>query len=396
MKAATLCVIAMMGLAGIATAQQPPAAEQVSATGVIRNTAAWNLASKTRLAISGYDPVSYFPQGGSKPLKGDSKYEVFHMGARYWFANVANRDAFLKDTSKYEPSHGGWCSWAMREGDKVEVDPTSFIVKDGRLFLFYKGFLADTRSKWLALDHATELGKADANWLKLSGEQAPKAVVLAPVLAPVLASVWEKAAERMGAETAAGYAKGIETLKSMEIEKRAMKTGDAAPAFELADSGGTLRSLEAMRAQGPVVVMFVRGSWCPFCNVQMQAYQQMLPELKSLGASIIAITPQMPERSAEMVSKGGIEFPVLFDRGNEVAKRYGISFTNTSGMDLSKINGDSSGALPVPATYVIGRDGKIDYSFVNADYRLRAEPADILEAVRAASSASTQSKELVK
>lgn len=391
MKAATVCVMAVLSLAGLATAQQPAAAEVVSASGTNRNTAAWNLATKTRLAISGYDPVAYFPQGGSKPLKGDSKFEAFHMGARYWFANEANRDAFLKEPTKFEPSHGGWCSWAMREGDKVEVDPTSFIVKDGRLFLFYKGFLADTRSKWLASDHATELAKADANWLKLSGEQAPKVAMLAPVLE----GVWEKAARKMGAETAAGYEKGIETLKRMEIEKRAMKTGDAAPAFELADSSGTMRSLESMRAQGPVVVMFFRGSWCPFCNAQMQAYQQMLPELKSLGASIVAITPQMPERSAEMVSKGGIEFPVLFDQGNEVAKRYGVSFTNPGGMDLSKVNGDSSGALPVPATYVIGQDGVIDYSYVNADYRMRAEPADILAAVRAAS-VSAQSKELVK
>ena len=392
MKAATVYVMTMLGMAGLAMAQQPAAAEVVSASGTNRNTAAWNLASKTRLAISGYDPVSYFPQGGGKPLKGDSKYEVFHMGARYWFANEANRNAFLMEASKYEPSHGGWCSWAMREGDKVEVDPTSFIVKDGRLFLFYKGFLADTRSKWLARDHATELAAADGNWLKLSGEQAPKPAVLAPALA----GVWEKAAQKMGAETAAGYEKGIETLKRMEIEKHAMKIGDSAPAFELADSSGTMRSLESMRAQGPVVVMFFRGSWCPFCNVQMQAYQQMLPELKSLGASIVAITPQMSERSAEMVSKGGIEFPVLFDQGNEVAKRYGVSFTNPSGMDLSKVNGDSSGALPVPATYVIGQDGVIDYSYVNADYRMRAEPADILAAVRAASSVSTQSKELVK
>lgn len=402
MNTPALCLLLAAASFSHASAQQPAtatsAADSTHAAAPVRNTPAWNLASKTRIAISGYDPVSYFPEGGGKPLKGNAKFEVFHMGARYMFANAANRDAFLKDTSKYEPSHGGWCSWAMREGDKVEVDPTSFIIKDGRLFLFYKGFLADTRSKWLAGDHKTEAGDADRNWKKLSGEEPPQASKPVAALAPSLNQVWEKASEKMGPEIAGNYAKGIETLRASGIEKGAMKVGDTAPPFELVDAGGKSHSLAAMRSNGPVVVTFVRGSWCPFCNVQMAAYQQMMPELKQLGASIVAITPQLPEQAMAMVEKGGLEFPMLFDRGNAAAKSFGIAFTMPEGskMDLSKVNGDSSGMLPVPATYVIDTTGKIVYSFVEVDYRKRAEPVEILAAVRSAASAAAMGNEVSK
>jgi YHS domain-containing protein len=134
-----------------------------------RNVAEWNL-GKGNLAIQGYDPVAYFPEGGATAAKGEESITAEYEGVVYRFASAAHRETFLATPARYEPSHGGWCSYAMLEGDKVQVDPKSFIVKDGRLFLFYKGFLGDTRAKWMKADEAAETRTADAMWKKISGE----------------------------------------------------------------------------------------------------------------------------------------------------------------------------------------------------------------------------------
>ena len=136
-----------------------------------RNPAQWNLDAKTHLAITGYDPVAYFPEGGGRATKGDAKFAAEYKGAVYHFVSADHKEKFLVNPARYEPAHGGWCSWAMQEGDKVDVDPTSFIVRNDRLFLFYNGFLGDTRSKWLKGDHTAEARSADGNWRKLSGEE---------------------------------------------------------------------------------------------------------------------------------------------------------------------------------------------------------------------------------
>jgi len=134
-----------------------------------RKVSEWNL-GKDKLAIEGYDPVAYFPEGGGVATKGDASFATEYGGAVYRFASAAHRDAFLANPARYEPAYGGWCAWAMLDGDKVSVDPKSFLVKDDRLFVFYKGFLGDTRAKWLRADPATEAKTADAMWKKISGE----------------------------------------------------------------------------------------------------------------------------------------------------------------------------------------------------------------------------------
>ena len=137
-----------------------------------RNVDEWNV-GKDRLAIQGYDPVAYFPEEGGVATKGDERFTLRVGGSVYRFSSAAHLEKFRADPSRYQPSHGGWCSYAMLEGDKVQVDPKSFIVKDGRLFLFYKGLLGDTRAKWLKADQATETKTADAMWKKITGESAP-------------------------------------------------------------------------------------------------------------------------------------------------------------------------------------------------------------------------------
>jgi len=127
------------------------------------------------LGLKGYDPVAYFPEGGSKPARGDVNIIAAYKGVRYQFASIENRDLFLKSPARYEPAFGGWCAWAMLDGDKVDFDPNTFLVSGNRLFVFYNGFWGDTRAKWTAKakDQAAEAKQADTNWKKLSGE-APR------------------------------------------------------------------------------------------------------------------------------------------------------------------------------------------------------------------------------
>jgi YHS domain-containing protein len=132
----------------------------------------WNVEvdGDVKVALQGYDPVAYFPEGGGKPAEGSTKFAAVHGGITYRFTSDEHRKLFLADPWKYEPAYGGWCAYAMADGEKVEVDPESFRVLDGRLFVFYDGLFADTRKSWLK-DETALLEKADAAWPKLSGEK---------------------------------------------------------------------------------------------------------------------------------------------------------------------------------------------------------------------------------
>lgn len=137
----------------------------------VRNTAQWNLPKKTKLAIGGYDPVGYFPEGGSKAVKGKKRITYNYLGAEYRFSSAKNRDTFKANPARYEAAHGGWCSWAMKTGNKTKPDPRNFIVKDDRLFLFYKGFGGDTKKSWVKQkDHSGQARTADREWKQVSGE----------------------------------------------------------------------------------------------------------------------------------------------------------------------------------------------------------------------------------
>jgi YHS domain-containing protein len=117
---------------------------------------------KSGIILQGYDAVSYFQSEG--PQKGDPKFQTKLDGATYLFASDANRQEFIKDPKKYAPQFGGWCAYAVADSkSKVDVDPKSFVIQDGRLLLFYNGLWADTRKKW-SKDSANFLKKADANW----------------------------------------------------------------------------------------------------------------------------------------------------------------------------------------------------------------------------------------
>ena len=142
---------------------------------------------KSGLALEGYDPVAYFTEFGGKPKKGDKKITAKHEGVTYRFSSEANKKAFLADPSRFQPMYGGWCAWAMSDGkgSKVEIDPESFRIEDGRLYVFFDGFFADTRKSWTKKGGAPKLKAAsDGNWTRISGEPARAGDTPAPAPEP--------------------------------------------------------------------------------------------------------------------------------------------------------------------------------------------------------------------
>ncbi len=186
------------------------------------------------------------------------------------------------------------------------------------------------------------------------------------------------------------YEQGIaEVRKSGAIDK-ALKVGDRAPEFALPDATGKTVKLSELLARGPVVVTWYRGGWCPYCNIALRGFHKSLPEIRAAGANLVAISPETPDNSMSTAEKNHLDFAVLSDRGNKVARAYGVAYKIPEviadqfkgRLDLAKHNGDDSGELPLGATYVIDRDGVIRFAFVDADYRKRAEPSDVVAALR--------------
>ncbi|GMQ87296.1 MAG: peroxiredoxin-like family protein [Gammaproteobacteria bacterium] len=184
----------------------------------------------------------------------------------------------------------------------------------------------------------------------------------------------------------------FEELMSSNVAADAKTTGDKAPDFELSNVRGDTLNIRDALAEGPVVLSFYRGSWCPFCNLELNALQQQLPAIHECGARLIAVSPEKPDSSLTHAEKLNLEFDVLSDAGNRVAGAYGLIMTVPEsmrplylqwGIDLPAANGDDSHQLPVPATYVIDRNGIIQAAHVDKDYTKRMEPEAIVAALKA-------------
>jgi peroxiredoxin len=187
------------------------------------------------------------------------------------------------------------------------------------------------------------------------------------------------------------YDAKIEELRTSFALEAAAGIGSIAPDFRLPDVRGDLVSLSDFLRDGPVVLTFYRGGWCPYCNIQLRAYQAALPEMTALGARLVAISPELPEQSLSTAQADELTFHVLSDVGNQVARRFGLVYAlpeelraalRSSNKALPGINGDESWELPVPATYVIARDGRIVLAYIEVDYRKRLGPEAILDALR--------------
>lgn len=183
----------------------------------------------------------------------------------------------------------------------------------------------------------------------------------------------------------------IAALGATGIRSSVLKTGETAPDFVLPNSDGVPVSTIEQRAKGPLVVKFYRGSWCSYCNVEVRALMGVLEEIRSLGGDMVGITPELPDEAAKMTEKHGLEFEVLSDRGNTIARAYGLVWTlpdhvrefyGKIGLDLERSNGDDSWELPIPGNFVLAPDGILLDVFADPDYRVRQEPADVVAAIR--------------
>jgi peroxiredoxin len=187
------------------------------------------------------------------------------------------------------------------------------------------------------------------------------------------------------------YEAKIEELRASFAIEEAMGIGDEAPDFSLTDARGKPVSLSDLLRSGSVVVTFYRGGWCPYCNIQLRAYQAILPQLAALGARLVAISPQLPDASLGTAETNALTFDVLSDVGNVVARRFGLVYAlpeelraalRSNNKALPTVNGDESWELPVPATYVIAPDGRVALAHIEVDYRKRLEPEAILTALK--------------
>ncbi|MDR6881885.1 peroxiredoxin-like family protein [Bacillus sp. 3255] len=167
--------------------------------------------------------------------------------------------------------------------------------------------------------------------------------------------------------------------------------GDKAPDFKLTNAIGQDVILFEELAKGPVVLVFYRGGWCPFCNMQLKAYQQILPEIQAIGAQLIAISPQKPDHSLSLQEKEGLEFKVLSDPNGLVTAKYNLLFDvppgvrglmEGIGLDLAEYNDTSQWVLPVPATFMIDESAIIRSSYVNPNFMQRQSPEEILRELK--------------
>lgn len=215
---------------------------------------------------------------------------------------------------------------------------------------------------------------------------------LAQDLGGALTEMKEKFAAKAPEDRKKAYAEGIEAVAKSGIVEKAIKTGDTAPDFTLANATGEKVSLSEALKDGPVVLMWYRGGWCPYCNLQLRAMQEVLPEIQAAGGQLLALTPELPDKSLDTTEKNELEFQVLTDAGQKVARDYGLVFELTPEVtgyykehfDLKEYNGADAAdnELPLAATYVIDTNGKVAWHFLDADYRQRAEPSEVIAALK--------------
>ena len=205
-------------------------------------------------------------------------------------------------------------------------------------------------------------------------------------LREILAERKELIAKYVPPETQAIHARAIADLKSRHFAANILAVGAKAPAFELPVHDGKIVSSADLLAKGKLVLSFIRGRWCPFCVGQTEAMNLIVPQLEEAGSTFVAISPQTVKQSFFMHDQHKLRFPLLSDAGNKIARQFGLTYRVPAAQEaiyrrafvnLPLANGDESWELPIPATYVVDRDGRVLYASANEDYTERPEPFDI-------------------
>jgi peroxiredoxin len=196
------------------------------------------------------------------------------------------------------------------------------------------------------------------------------------------------------------FTRQLTELKSEGVAERSLQVGQPAPRFVLPDANENLVSIAELLQQGPVVLSFFHGEWSPCCNLQAHAYQEVLPQLEGLEATLVAISPEAPSFGRVWIDKEHLSFPILSDYGNWIARQFGLVFTMNEemrslmldgfGVNLAGRNADGSWELPLTGTFVIDTDGIIQFADVHPDFMTgRTEPEAILEALRSVNESSS-------
>jgi len=181
----------------------------------------------------------------------------------------------------------------------------------------------------------------------------------------------------------------IAHLAASHIAERAKQVGDRAPQVRLPDQHGQPFDVADLLAKGPVIITFYRGGWCPFCNLELKAYEALLPRIAAAGASLVAISPEKPDDTSTTAEKNALTFPVLSDIGQGVGRAFGVVYAFTEevrtvyegfGLDVPAKNGaPGEWSLPLSATYVVAQDGVILFADTGVDYRERTDPLEVLQ-----------------
>ncbi len=183
----------------------------------------------------------------------------------------------------------------------------------------------------------------------------------------------------------------LQSLIASGIAEKSIKQGDTFPDFVLPNANNKPLQLDAFLKDGPLVISFYRGAWCPYCNLEINALQKRLPDITATGGQLVVISPQTPDKSVDQVANSQLTFEVLSDIENKLAKECGLVFTlpeslrpiyNAWQIDIPGHNGNDSFELPIPATYIIDTKGKIRYVFADMDYTKRLEPDVIIEQLK--------------
>ncbi len=187
----------------------------------------------------------------------------------------------------------------------------------------------------------------------------------------------------------------ISNLRANGIINRALNEGDRAPNFRLPNAVGQYVSLDGLLVKGPVVLIFYRGGWCPYCYMQLSTYLDYLQEFQSRGATLVAVSPESPDDSLTTVEKHNLDYQLLSDNDNSVARDFNIVYElDDDLLDIyenfeiplvNKVGERNTYELPLAAAYVIDTDRSIEYAFVTADYRKRAEPEEVVKALESLS-----------
>jgi peroxiredoxin len=210
-------------------------------------------------------------------------------------------------------------------------------------------------------------------------------------LSQIFAERKELIAKYVPPETQAIHARAVAQLKEKHFAANILPVGAKAPTFDLPDHDGRIVRSSDLVAKGKLVLCFIRGRWCPFCVGQMEAMNLVLPQIEQAGATLVAVSPQTVKQAFFMHDQHKLRFPLLSDADNQVARKFGLTYRvpdaqeavyRKAFVNLPFTNGDDSWELPIPATYIVDREGTIRYASANEDYTERPEPDDLVRALR--------------